>query len=841
MEGLHEHGTGSSNNCTTELERLAEAAASVGYSESLCGTATEASLMQPESLPSGSPIPTSIHPVTLTVTPFTQSENLTSGTLIHSHHCATNSVAPLTQSETLTSGTLIPAPAHHLLHARQYTNERDIQYSEAHIHETQKRSLSIISALPAHVQSAAQYNEDRNMHFIKSEKMSYMTGSLEAARPIELKLSGTQSTVIHCNPSQLNVISLKAGPKYAVKDTQNISVYQANELKIQPESKKLRTKSNLISNNKEFVNSFDHGLVRESLGNEVVNTHDVDIPIRDSLLPCDSCGEQFSSLEMWKLHQMDHSVSRRRNGLSLEVKIEMIKRIIGGEKQADMAEEYGVKPSTVKSIMKKSSSYMACWKKGMFHPDSKRLKGPKREDIEAALHAWYNQAMLIGAPVSGPILCAKALDFAEKLGHTDFKATHGWLDRFKKRKKIVFGRNLHRKKKNDEESGSSEVKLGEWQAGILPQVLLEYEPGDIFAVEETGLLYKALPDMAFSLQGERCPGGIRSRQRITVLLCANMTGTEKFPLLVVGRHDKPASFRNVKSLPVQYVSNPSAWMTSESFGAWLQDIDSWFTQQNRRVVVLASSLPVNEKPPGSLKAVKLVNCPSGYLGPLKHGVVKALKRQYRRSILEIMVTILEREESNQSNHPNKYNLTLLICLQSLTNAWHNVNEGCINASFTKAGISKFSAWGAPHPREDPITSSENLTLLHRLKSLGHNMHDISFDQFVHFDDDVQVCNLMNDDDILASITGGASEENEDATSDCEEGHENEINADEGIALSSEDDAPSMNDVEEALSVIRKHIQYQECHEEMFRVLDHLEFLIFKEKTDKGVETVQPSS
>lgn len=826
MDGLRELGTGSSN-CTTELERLAEAAATVGYSESLSGTST--------------------------VAPFTQSETLTSGSLIPaSTHRATASVVPLIQSETLTSDTLIPAPAHqHIHHVRHYTNDRDFQYSEAHVHETdidvrptitQKRSLLTISAPPAHVQPAVHYNEDRNMHFIKSEKVSYMTGSLEVPQPIELKLSATPSTVIQCSPPQLNVINLKADSKYAVKDPQNVAISQANELSNLPEAKKLKKNSNSISNSKEFISSIDNDEVKESPEDEVGNPHDgVDIPSGGSMLPCDSCGEQFSSLEMWKLHQMDHSVARRRNGLSLEVKIEMIKRINGGEKQADMAEEYGVKPSTVKSIMKKSSSYLACWKKGMFHPDSKRLKGPKREDIEAALHAWYNQAMLTGAPVSGPILCAKALDFAEKLGHIDFKATHGWLDRFKKRKKIVFGRNLHRKKKKDEGSGSSEVRLGEWQAGILPQVLLEYEPGDIFAVEETGLLYKALPDMAFSLQGDRCPGGIHSRQRITVLLCANMTGTEKFPLLVVGRHNKPASFRYVKSLPVQYVSNPSAWMTSESFGAWLQDIDSWFLQQNRRVVVLASSLPVNEKPPGSLKAVKLVTCPSGYIGPLQYGVVKALKKQYRRSILEILVTILEREKSNKSNHhSDKYNLTLLICLQSLTNAWHNVNEGCINASFTKAGISKFSAWGAPHPREDPVTCSENLTLLDRLRSLGHNKHFITFDEFVHFDDDVQVCNLMNDDDILASITGGASEE-DDAINDCEEKQDSEIDGDEGIALSSEYDAPSMNDVEDSLSVIRRHIQYQEGHEEMFRVLDHLEFLIFKEQPDKAVGNVQPNS
>ncbi|CAL4073114.1 unnamed protein product, partial [Meganyctiphanes norvegica] len=802
MEDIHELGTGSSS-CTTELERLAEAAASMGYSESLGATTT-------------------VTPLTLPLILCSES---------------------LTQVSSQTP----------LQNARHYTNDTVFRSPEPNLHNsdlnlqpvnTQTRSLSTITSPPAHMQSLVHCNEDRNIQVIKPEQVTYIKNSVEV-QSVDLKPSRTLSTVIQCSPPQGTVMHLKADSKYAVQDTETSAVSQDTELAKQPESKKRKKSSYSGSKYKDFIGGLENNLFKKGLKDEVEvgnPRNGFEISSGRSMWPCETCGQQFASLQIWKLHQMDHSLAKQRNGLSLEVKIEIIKRINAGEKQGDMAEEYGLNRSTIKSIMKQSNRYMSCWKKGMFHPDSKRLKGPKREDIEAVLHAWYTQATSTGTPVSGPILCAKALDFAEKLGHADFKATHGWLDRFKKRKNIIFGRTHHRKKRDDKEgNGNSEVRLGDWQAAILPQFLLEYEPGDIFAVEETGLLYKVLPDIAFSLKGERCPGGIRSRQRITVLLCANMTGTEKFPLLVIGRHDKPASFQNVKSLPVQYVSNCHAWMTSDSFGAWLQDIDSWFIQQARRVVILGSSLPVHEKPPGSLKSVKLVTCPIGYKGPLHHGVVAALKQQYRRGILEMLVTNLEREENGKNSPSDRYDLSLLSCLQSLANAWHNVNEGCINASFTRAGISKFSAWGAPHPAEDPVICSENLTLLHRLRSLGHNVSDITFDDFVHFDDDIQVCNLMNDDDILASITG-ASEEDNDSRNDCEERGEDEIDGDEGIDISTEKDAPpTMRDVQAALDVVRRHILHQEDAQEMFRALAHLELLIFKGHSGKIVGTFHPNT
>jgi hypothetical protein len=67
-----------------------------------------------------------------------------------------------------------------------------------------------------------------------------------------------------------------------------------------------------------------------------------------------------------------------------------------------------------------------------------------------------------------------------------------------------------------------------------------------------------------TFKGEKCTTGKRSKERITVLVGSNMSGTEKVPLLVIGKSAKPRSFKNAR-IPVDYKANKKAWMTGKFF------------------------------------------------------------------------------------------------------------------------------------------------------------------------------------------------------------------------------------------------------------------------------------
>ena len=62
--------------------------------------------------------------------------------------------------------------------------------------------------------------------------------------------------------------------------------------------------------------------------------------------------------------------------------------------------------------------------------------------------------------------------------------------------------------------------------------------------------------------------------------CANMDGSEKHKLLVIGKSVKPYCFKNVKSLPCQYTANKKAWMTSILFEKELHLWDRELVKKN---------------------------------------------------------------------------------------------------------------------------------------------------------------------------------------------------------------------------------------------------------------------
>lgn len=70
-----------------------------------------------------------------------------------------------------------------------------------------------------------------------------------------------------------------------------------------------------------------------------------------------------------------------------------------------------------------------------------------------------------------------------------------------------------------------------------------------------GLYWKCLPTRTQALKKERCaPGYKASKERLTIMTCANGTGEHKLPVVVIGKAKKPRSFKGTetKDLPVHY-------------------------------------------------------------------------------------------------------------------------------------------------------------------------------------------------------------------------------------------------------------------------------------------------
>ncbi|XP_046659158.1 tigger transposable element-derived protein 6-like [Homalodisca vitripennis] len=193
----------------------------------------------------------------------------------------------------------------------------------------------------------------------------------------------------------------------------------------------------------------------------------------------------------------------------------------------------------------------------------KKAKKGELQDVEEAIIKWLKQCRDKNVPVGGPILQEKPQQFAEQLGHADFRASNGWLDRFKKRHEISF------KKICGESVAVNVVTCEDWKAK-LPDLIRGYNADDIYNADETGLVFKCLPDKTLTFKRDPCNRGKNSQDRLTVLLCNSSSGTDKLKPLVIGKSNKPRCFKNVSTLPTDFKANNKVWINREVFDGWLK-------------------------------------------------------------------------------------------------------------------------------------------------------------------------------------------------------------------------------------------------------------------------------
>lgn len=199
--------------------------------------------------------------------------------------------------------------------------------------------------------------------------------------------------------------------------------------------------------------------------------------------------------------------------------------------------------------------------------ERKRLRPTKHPDHEKALLLWIREMHAQDIPRRGPVILAKAADFALQLGYDDFSASDGWLHCFREHY-FVFRAVLGETKTVNVET------YAVWCSEVLQGYMEKYSPQDIFNADETALFFKLLPANPITYKAHKCTGGKRSKERIiTVMVAANMT---KLPPFAIGKSRSPRCFKHVRSLPADYAANKNAWMTRELFAQWLANIDKKF-------------------------------------------------------------------------------------------------------------------------------------------------------------------------------------------------------------------------------------------------------------------------
>lgn len=171
--------------------------------------------------------------------------------------------------------------------------------------------------------------------------------------------------------------------------------------------------------------------------------------------------------------------------------------------------------------------------------------------------------------MTGPILAEKARMFNATLpGPTDFKASQGFLQKFKKRHSL-------RSLSNQVQKLSADTAASDKFCQTFPQLCRDdnYELDHIYNADATGLYWKMLPNYSLVRPTERQAAGRKvPKDRVTVMVCTNASGIHKIPSLVIGKSQKPRCFKNLENLPGQYRGQKSAWITRELTLDWYKNI-----------------------------------------------------------------------------------------------------------------------------------------------------------------------------------------------------------------------------------------------------------------------------
>ena len=249
--------------------------------------------------------------------------------------------------------------------------------------------------------------------------------------------------------------------------------------------------------------------------------------------------------------------------LTLEQQVEAFKFLEQGKSSRDVANIMGKGRTKIQNILKRTAEVLSKFESNAASIEKRKQHKTGNKELNDLCLKWFQDAVKRRINVTGPLLKEKALKFAKDLQNEDFKASNGWLESFVKRHNIVFG------KTSGERGDVIQATVDEWKQRI-PTVCEGYSPADIFNMDESGFFFRDTTRDTYHIKGDDCAGGKRSKERITVVLTASMTG-EKLKPLLIGKYERPRCFSqiSVESLPVDYKFNKKAWMKSKFFEHWL--------------------------------------------------------------------------------------------------------------------------------------------------------------------------------------------------------------------------------------------------------------------------------
>lgn len=239
------------------------------------------------------------------------------------------------------------------------------------------------------------------------------------------------------------------------------------------------------------------------------------------------------------------------------------------------------------------------------------------------------------------------------------------------------------------ESGEVSGKTVESWKECLPEIVDGYKAEDIWNMDETGCFWKALPNKRLAQKGKSCKGGEKSKQQITVAFFVNGVGEKEYKPIVIWKSEKPHCFKRVDKtqLPVQYHSQPKAWITASIMHSVLTKLNNKMRAQSCSILLIMDNAGCHPEDLAekysNIRVIFLpANCTS--IQPLDLGTIKNFKVHYHERLLYHVLTKID---TCSTAHDIIKLVTILDAIKmGRSIAWEKVSPETIQKCFRKAGI-----------------------------------------------------------------------------------------------------------------------------------------------------------
>ncbi|XP_069780147.1 jerky protein homolog [Narcine bancroftii] len=473
---------------------------------------------------------------------------------------------------------------------------------------------------------------------------------------------------------------------------------------------------------------------------------------------------------------------RKRVVLTLKQKMEICKRLEKGERRTVLMEEFNVGSSTIYEIKAQSQKIKQFYMKSDTEESVERrhtLHRSRLDLLDQALFEWFSLKRSEGGCISGPMLQEKGKEFYEKMNidaHCSFSS--GWLSRFKIRHGIrTLGLSSEQK--------SVDHEAADKFCGVFSELVAEngLTPDQIYNAAETGLMWKCLPNTTLGSTDEKVARALKqNKERITVLVCANASGSHRVKLTVVGKYAKPRCFKGITHLPVRYQSQTNALMDADIFTRWFHNIFVPSVKGNLRKKGMSENSDVillldhsRAHPPaeklrnGNIFVCYLPPNVTSLIQPMNQGVIQNVKILYRRDFMWRMTnfdgTILEFQK--------KYSLKDAI--YNVSCAWNSVKSETLRRCWQKLWpiiifeegsdeedeIKGFSTYGMSKKVYDEVSELVNSA---REKM---PLSQIDLDEWLNVDQDAPVTHTLNTEEIIQAVKNRGKENQAEEESDEE--------------------------------------------------------------------------